>query len=237
MKLIYETHYRMRTNDFTCYDTLSPTSILDSFQDIAGIHAHQLNMGFDEMLKRGYYWVVSREKVSILGPVKPNEVVKVITWPECKKGVSFIRNYKMLNERDEEVAVGSSLWVVINAETRKLDRARDINYEGELIDEIVYTSLDKLDNKEIDSEEYIYTVKFTDLDHNRHMNNSKYMDIFLDILDLKQTETIKEFQLDFIHEAKEKDELIIKYTKEDNKYYLAGYINDILAIRALIEVE
>lgn len=236
MKLIYETTYRMRTNDFTCYDTLSPTSILDSFQDAAGTHASLLGMGFDDMLEKGYYWVVFREKVTILGSVRPGETVKCLTWPEKKKGVSFIRNYKMLNEAGEVVAVGSSLWVVISVSTRRLERARDVNYDGEIVEETIYPTLDKLAEKEINSNFIPYEVKFRDLDHNKHMNNSKYMDVFLDILDLKKEEKIKSFQLDFIHEAKEKDIINIKYVKENNIYYFEGYINDTLAIRAEIEV-
>ncbi len=237
MKLLYETSYKMRTNDFTCYDTITPTSILDSFQDVAGIHASMLKMGFTDMLNKGYYWVVSRERVSVLGNVLPGETIKVLTWPEPKKGVSFIRNYKMLNSKDEIVAVGSSLWVVINSNTRRLERARDIDYEGEIIDEIIYEKLNKLDEIEMTGPVYNHQVKFSDLDHNKHMNNSKYMEIFLNIIDLKENEKILNFQLDFIHEAKEKEILQVKYLKIDNKYHFAGYINDSLAIRAEIEVE
>lgn len=236
MKLEYEANYRMRTNDFTCYDKLSPTSILDTFQDVAGTHAAILKMGFDDMVAKGYYWVVFREKVTILGNVKPGETIKAITWPEPKKGVSFIRNYKMLNESNEVVAVGSSLWVVISSVTRRLDRARDVIYDGEYVEEKVYDSLDKLKEIEINSDFILHEVKFRDLDHNKHMNNSKYMDVFLDILDLKPTEIIKSFQLDFLHEAKYKDVIKLKYQKIDNIYYFVGYIKDVLAIRAEIEV-
>lgn len=236
MKLIYEANYRMRTNDFTCYDLISPTSILDSCQDVAGTHASILGMGFDDMFKKGYYWVVSREKVTILNKIKPGSTIKVITWPEKKKGASFTRNYKILNENNEVAVLASSTWCVINTSTRRLERARDVDYDGEINQEIIYDKINKLDEEIKIDNIYEHIVKFSDLDHNKHMNNSKYMDVFLDIMNLKENEIIKEFQLDFIHEAKENDILIVKYNKINNKYNFAGYINNLLAIRCEVEI-
>ena len=119
MKLLYETEYRMRTNDFTCYDHLSPTSILDTCQDIAGTHAALLQMGFDDMYKRGYYWVVFREKITILGTVKQGSSIKAITWPEAKKGVSFVRNYKLVDE--EGYLVSDTNKTLLNANNIDID--------------------------------------------------------------------------------------------------------------------
>lgn len=232
MELIYEANYRMRTNDFTCHDLISPTSILDSFQDVAGNHASILGMGFNDMVKKGYYWVVSREKVSILNTIEPGSTIKVITWPEKKKGASFTRNYKIINDKNEVAVVGSSIWCVINTTTRRLERARDVDYEGEIHDEIIYDKINKLDENINYQNEYGYLIKFSDLDHNKHMNNSKYMDVFLDIMNLKENEKIVDFQLDFVHEGKLDEILKVKYTKIDNRYYFAGFINDILAIRS-----
>ncbi len=237
MKLLYETEYRMRTNDFTCYDHLSPTSILDTCQDIAGTHAALLQMGFDDMYKRGYYWVVFREKITILGTVKQGSSIKAITWPEVKKGVSFVRNYKLVDEEGSVIAVGSSVWCLINTTTRRLERARDVNYDGEIHEEIIYPEIKKLEDHNLPVSQINYQVKFTDLDHNKHMNNSKYMDVFLDILDLKASEIITDVQLDFIHEAKEKDIINIRYALIDDTYCFEGYIADSLAIRAEVRVK
>lgn len=237
MELFYQTTYRMRTNDFDCFDKLTPTSILDSFQDIAGTHAYLLGMGFEETLRKGYYWVVVREKITIIKTAKPGSTVKVSTWPEAKGRLEFVRNYRMESEEGELLAYGSSVWVLISAETRKLSRGEDMNYEGEIHQEKNYDKLNKLPKYEGLSEEYTHIVTFTDVDHNLHMNNSKYADVILDACNFPKEVKIKELQIDFVSEARWQDKLVYKYKKENDCYYIEAYNAEKVCIRAEMRVE
>lgn len=236
MKLIYETKYHLRTLDFDCQDVLTPTSILNSFQDVAGVHAELLGVGFDKMVEQGYYWVVLREKITFLRNAGLSSEITVRTWPLEKGRVDFRREYEMLDDSGNLIAYGSSVWVVINKDTRRLARATEINYTGELEVKKNYESIDKLPNFIDLKETYIHKVRYTDIDHNGHMNNAKYADIILDILNMKH-QMIKELQIDFVSEARLGQDLVWKYKKEGSKYFFEASILDKTAIRALVEVE
>ncbi len=237
MELFYKTTYRMRTNDFDCYDKLTPTSILDSFQDIAGTHAELIGMGFSDMVKKGYYWVVVREKITIFKSPKPGESVVVSTWPEPKGRLEFVRNYKMEDENGNIIAIGSSVWVLISTTTRRLSRAEEINYVGEFVQDKNYDKLNKLPKYEELEKNYIHQVGYTDLDHNKHMNNSKYVDVMMNSCQFNSNVVIKELQIDFINEARYLDNLNFKYKQVDNVYYFEAYNDDKLCIRAEMRIE
>ena len=51
MELLYKTTYRLRPSDFRPKnDTLSSTTLLDIFQDLAGDHATRLGLGFEDFM-------------------------------------------------------------------------------------------------------------------------------------------------------------------------------------------
>ena len=40
-------------------DYIRPAAILDLFQDMASLHANELGVVFDDIVKKNYYWIVS----------------------------------------------------------------------------------------------------------------------------------------------------------------------------------
>lgn len=234
--LIRELEYRLRTNDFDTYDHITMTSILNSFQDIAGVHAEELGIGFETMVKKNYYWVVTKVKATVLETPKPGDVITVKTWPLPKAKIEFRREYEITNKDGKVIAYGSSIWVLITCDTRRLSRGQDVNYEGECYNKIYYSELPKLKFELTNPSIYTHEVKFVDLDHNGHMNNSRYADIILNIIGLNNKH-IKEIQFDYLIEAKYHDILTIKYEKNDNIYNFIAYNNDRVCLKCQAEVE
>lgn len=237
MKLKLEENYILRTNDFDNLDRLKPTAILDIFQDIAGRQAELIGVGYGDMLKKGYYWVVIRERITILKQPKFGSKVKVITWPNKKNRIEFTRNYRMEAENGEVIAVGGSLWVLIDIVNRRVSRARDVDYNGECYEEKVYDSLVKLPECSDFTNFYEYEVHYTDLDHNGHMNNAKYVDIILNALNPQNRENIKDLEIDFINEVKLQDRINLKYLKDANYYYFEADLEDKVIFRAKVRLE
>ena len=48
--LFLEKDYRLRTGDFDRYRRLHPTAVLDLFQDIGGLQAEMMGIGYDCLL-------------------------------------------------------------------------------------------------------------------------------------------------------------------------------------------
>ena len=66
--------------------------------------------------------------------------------------------------------------------------------------------------------EYDYKVHMTDLDHNLHLNNARYLDIVYNMMIENGKKEIKKCEIAYISEARLDDIIHVKYFKIDNWY-------------------
>ena len=81
-----------------------------------------------------------------------------------------------------------------------------------------------------------YKVRYTDLDHNHHMNNTKYLIMILDYL---QDKMITKIEIDYLNSSYLNDDLIYYYKKEESNKIIVNVYNktrDIISMKCLIEI-
>ncbi|MDE5715522.1 MAG: hypothetical protein K2I42_05250 [Anaeroplasmataceae bacterium] len=233
-----EMNYFVQTRDVDSQDHMKPAPILDIFQDIAGLHADEIGVGYLDFKKNNLAWVVLYQKIEIVKAPPYLENVLISTWPKPKGRLDFEREYLMCSLDGQHLIHGISLWVVMDLNTRSLVRADKINYNGEYFDNCLYSEKQKrklgLDKSLIDYE-FWYEVTLDDLDHNGHMNNAKYLTIIYNHSDLyKNNKTIEQFEISYSKEAKYNDKIKIGRYKLENKEAFMGFIADELCFECLI---
>ncbi len=229
----FKTKITLYSSYFDYNDRLSTKSILNIFQDVASIHAEELGVGYLAMLEKNLYWVLSRIKIDILKMPEANQTVVVETWPHVKGRIDFDRDLKITSENGEVLIIGSSKWCVINTETRMLQRTENVNYNGEYCLDVNYEGrFDKitLPSAELDPQ-FTHIVRFSDLDHNKHMNNINYANLVLSAVENKK---YTHFEINFNNECVLNDEINISTIKEDNKEFIIGKVQDKTCFTALI---
>ena len=77
----------------------------------------------------------------------------------------------------------------------------------------------------------------TDLDHNLHLNNARYLDIVYNMMIENGKKEIKKCEIAYISEARLDDIIHVKYFKIDNKDCYQGFVNDELCFEAILEME
>ena len=87
----YQKELVLQEKDFL-NDELSPFSILNYFQDIAGIHADKIGLSHEELIKNDLVWVVLRNKYEIIKMPSINQKVILKTWPHQKGKIDFDRS-------------------------------------------------------------------------------------------------------------------------------------------------
>ena len=238
-KLFWEKEYTITTNSLDCYDRLSLVGILDLLQDAAGYHATLLGLGFDDLKEIGITWLLVRTKIEIMKELPSIKKVKVKTWQSYKGRVDYERDYLVCDENDEVLIKGTSKWCLIESMTRRIVPTSrlsvDITYPGKRNYEKRFEKLNFSLDDVID--EKTYTVYQSHLDHNFHVNNTKYGEFILNTISLSQDEQIKNFEINYVKEVRLNNELTIKFNKQKNQYFIEGYSNNELAIRSFLEVE
>lgn len=231
-KDLYKKDYKLFNSYFDINDNISPKAILTIFQDIAGFHGEKIGVGYENMLKRGLFWVTARVKFDVIRFPKVYEEVEASTWPHAPNRFDFDRDYVIKNKAGEVLIKGTSKWCVISTSTRKISTMDDFPCKN-LVEEKMYEdrfARSKTLSKEEGELRLTHTVNLCEIDHNKHLNNTFYADYIYRALEGK---SLKHLQINFIQECVLGDKLDI-YTKEEEEGILvAGYENDNLKFTAL----
>ena len=214
--------YYLRTADFDSEMRLLPSAVLDLFQDIAGVHAEHLGIGFQALYEKNLLWVLVRTKYEQYKSVPRFSRVTAESWPLPPKGAGFTREYLITDEQGETVIKGTSDWVVIDSAERKIVSARDLY---PLADFCTEKNFEGRTGKLRDFEgEYSHTVipRFSDTDLNGHVNNTKYLNYALDCGILPREGEIFSVQVDYRREVCEGEKVRLFSAKNGNEYLYKG---------------
>ena len=221
----FSTKITLYNSCFDMNDNFTPKSILNIFQDVAALHAEYIGVGFEEMLKQNLYWVLSRIKFDIIKMPIPNQTVIVETWPHEKGRIDFDRDMKILDENGETLVIATSKWCVIDTVSRSLQRTENVNYNGEICPDINYNDkFGKVVLPENSLEgKFTHKVTFSDLDHNKHMNNTNYATLVSNAVENK---LFSHFEINFLNECLIDDEIVVKHAKSKDAEFVIGYVGD-----------
>lgn len=200
--MTFDKLYELRGSDFDCYDRIRPASVLDLFQDVAGIHAQRLNIGADTLLERNIIWVLTKARYRLVGIPHRYESVRVHTWPLPPSRVNCRREYLIETVDGQPLVQGCSDWVLVHSEKRRVLPAGDLYPAGEdYCQETFFPGrLAKVPAFVPQGEGLTVTPSFTQLDINGHVNNTRYADYVMDALCPEKAMSVKELQIDYHRE-------------------------------------
>ncbi len=234
------THYSIQPRDVDYHDILKPTAIIDFFQDIAGVHATELGIGYEKLIKENNTWIVLYQQFEMVAIPKYHANIEIVTWPKSKGRLEFERELLILDEDGNTLVKGISNWLVLNLKTHAIVRASEIDLNGE------YETFTNYPNKckrklELDQslieDTFTYEVCFDDLDHNGHMNNAKYVNIIFNHYPFYGTNKYtKSVEIAYIKEAKFHETITIGHYKNNSKDAYIGFLDKELCFECVIEV-
>ncbi len=227
MNKIYSNSFSMRASDFDCFGKIKPSSILDLFQEVAGAHAEELGVGFEDLLKRNILWVLVKVKFEIISEIKKHQTVVVKTWPLPAGRVTLQREYLIEDGEGNVLAKGTSDWVTMDLETRRLSPCGEIHLLKEFcLDRNFEEKLRKVPDFEITGAEHAQIKpQYCDIDENMHLNNIRYSDFVLNLVKPEREEVIDTLQIDF-HREIMPDACIDLYAISDEKGIIAKGVSD-----------
>ena len=228
---VYKTKIQLFNSYFDCNDKIKPSAIFNIFQDVACFHGEQIGVGFESMLNKNLYWVLSRVKYDILIQPKIDQIVTVETWP-CEKGkVDFDRDFLVKNLNGEVMIMGTSKWCVISSVTRSLARTDDVNYTCKTVSKRNYAEkFVKTEPVQKQTEaNWQHIVEFSEIDHNQHLNNVNYATYVLNAL---KRDDFNHLQINFISECKLGDKLEVYVNNTHDGHFVSGYVGDTLKFSA-----
>ena len=199
---------------------------LSYFQDMAGEFMYKIGKGNDSLRKEyKTFWMYTKYKMHVEKKAGFEKCLHMETWVEKNKH-SAVLNQALVISRDGEVyAHGVLESCFFNMEKNRLVRPDFVGFDERCKEEKgTILSFERFHHS-IHSMEpcYNYIVRYTDLDGNHHMTNLHYINLMIDCCDSEfyKKYKITDFEIHFLEQSYEKDELKIYKKTEGNKIYIA----------------
>ena len=228
---MYKKEYIVSNNDVDNKFLLKVPAIFRYFQDVALLATEEAKVDSMSLSEKNIDWVITRMAVEIKRLPKCNEVIYVHTYPGKDMAMLYPRYFYITDTNNNVIVRSSSIWALINNETRKVIVDRDV------ISKLPAESREDqlpLPEKISVPEENNYlesrTIHYSDLDFNTHMNNVRYVEILMDAHDSEfyKTHHITSILLNYMKEIKEKETASVS-TNASNPEIISVSSNNALA--------
>ena len=224
----YTRTLQLRTKDCDVNGLWRFSSILETMQEAAGDHCSALGCGRTELAKRGLAWVIVRNEIRMEQLPSFEETVTVTTFHKAVRHRFFPRYFIIRNEANETIGMASTLWMLINLQTRQ---TADPTYVVSLMPD--NSDLDApmpfpAHIPDCDGESTVINrmVQYTDLDMTGHVNNARYADWFCNALglDILRNEMISSMILNYNTEILEGQTVTLTLTRNNDKSAMTGTV-------------
>lgn len=188
MMSIYEQIYPVDSRELDPWGNCRPSGVLGLLQEAATGAAAALHASHGEMMENYHvFWMLARMWYTLNRPLRWGENVTIRTWHRGARGASSYRDFDLL-VNGTPVGEAVSLWVLADAETRKLARVSGLaEFQDTDGGELCKTrTLSKLVLPKDMAAAGTRTFHYSDLDMNGHVNNIKYADFVCDALEMER---------------------------------------------------
>jgi len=186
---------------------LKPQSLMLLMQEMANLHADALEFGYDQLMEKGIIWVLSRSHVIFDRIPDWREEVAMETWHKGSDKLFGLRDFKMTDMHGAEILRGTTSWLIIGTQNRRLQRIEQHIGNDHPSVNMVHAIEEPAPKLSAPSGiEFVKSreVEYSDLDMNHHTNNARYMEWALDCVHSLVPEGyfIKEFIVNFNSESR-----------------------------------
>ena len=245
MSKIYEKIYEVEYRDTNPRRTCKFSSYMEFMSDIAFKHDASLGLSISDLLETNHTWVVFDYKIKTFKETNYQDKLRVTTYIKTFKKYFAVRVFEIYNNKNELVLQSESLAFFIDMIKVKPSTIPDYYYDKyQICEEDKNIKIEKLKLKKperIDIEKK-FEVRYSDIDTNGHVNNTKYMEWALEIVprDIILNYKMSRIKVNFIKEVQYGHTVCVeaKAVNEDEKIVVKTRIlNEENTILALCETE
>ena len=193
------------------------SSLMKYIQTTAQQQLTENGMSYDELKDMKRAFIISKIRLEFNAPVYAYDKLEAETFPCVSRGYSFLRCYG-LYKNGEPIGRAISVWALIDTESRSLVKVGDFDLKLSTF-EPWDMPLGRLNLPSSMQKVGEYVVSYADLDRNKHVNNTKYADIFASFIPLDK-KRIDSITISYVNEAKFREKLDVFIEKSGDLYYV-----------------
>ncbi len=219
---LYTEEFIPRFRDAEADGLLGVRGYFNLFQDLTSAHMYHYGIGNDKLPERtGCAWIFTKYKLHVYRKADFDTPLRMETWIEPVRSPLLVNHGLCISAGGEIYAAGRVESCPINLKEQKLVRLSAIGFKDDI-------SLERDDGLGRFTRSgmllkdpafcYEHTVRYADLDKSRHMNNIKYIDMFLNAFSAEyfRENHVTEMEVQFRSQCFEGERLKVSSKEEDN---------------------
>lgn len=217
----FSKNYTIRWHDTNANREITPSAILTFMQETTNKHIQTMYPTLEYIRDELHQaFILTKVYMRFYEPAHAYEEITVQTWTGIEsRGFTFYRSFCVMRG-DTVIADALTTWCLIDTETHKLLPVS--KFENSFVD-IESLKVDmprkiKFPDAEL---EFVGNRKivYSDIDYNKHMNNTHYPNMLIDFLPSPEEFRVKELMMSFIQGAIYNDEIGIYRSRENDTFY------------------
>ncbi len=215
----------VRISDCDAGRRIRLSALITDLHELGEAQAVAFGLSRNELLEKGMCWVLYRQRIVMRKLPGYGETMRVTTWPAALQGPVFPRYFVLEDETGEQIGEAVTAWILMDVATRRPLRPTAI--PGVLpVSDARENPLPLPGMLRIESaqEAEKRAVKYSDVDVNGHMNNTRYIDWTADVLpfDMLLKDGLHDIQVNYISEALPGEALMLLTAEADGGMLVTG---------------
>jgi len=226
-KAIHKQSYRLHSYEVDLRGVARPSMLLCFMLDSAWSHTKDTEFSYTELDYEGQFWVLSRFLAMFHDVPKWNDEIVVETWGKGTDNLFGLRDFIIYSQDRKKLVSATSAWLIIDRKTQRVQRISSLgkNFPLQLHRDELDVKLRKIEMPNSKSKDFSrknligeFTVRYSDLDVNKHVNSSKYLEWILDSFPaaFHETKSLKSFEINFLSEGGIGDLVRVSFVQVDD---------------------
>ena len=193
---------------------LRPQTLFAYLLDAASNHAQGSVFGYEALSALNLKWVMVKLQLVIRQQPRWGDQVTIETWGKRIERLYTLRDFAVSAASGESLVSGTSAWLIVDQRRgfpQRWDaRSESVPWQDAERDEL-QTNLEKVPELQAGQQVATYRVHFSDIDVNRHVNASRYLQWIIDSHSEEHLEAceLASGDISFLSEALQHDEVVV----------------------------
>lgn len=221
---LYVDEIELRACDVDLGNRWRPSSLFVATQEFGEQHSIFLNYGHQKLADAGVFFILLRQRAEVIKYPGTADVLRCETWAGEIQRTMFPRFYRFYDGEGMLCATSSTVWALFSVEERKIIRPQDI---GVVLPPPPYENLPepgKLRFTEAPDLVKRHTVRYSDLDYNGHVNNTRYVDWCCDLFPIERfaEHSFRSIQVNYVREMRQGGEMRLEMRDMGDSFAVQG---------------
>ena len=200
-----------------------PDILLSFMLDTAWAHTKDTEFSYSELKDEGQLWVLSRFLAVFHDIPKWGDEIIVETWGKGVDRLFGIRDFVVHSRSGEKVISATSAWLIIDRKTSRVQRIDSLGkkFPLQLERNELDVKLAKIEGQPSEKTGFEYVVRYSDLDVNKHVSSSRYVQWLLDsfIADFREPRRVRSFEINYLAEARLGEKIFVASSRDGDHFY------------------